>query len=190
MPAREQDIRWAARLAEKVYHGLDVIPEATMMAWFHANPHGFSTFWYGDKPFGNFDILPLRPDAIRRFVEGTLLEREIDPGDLFSDTESGEIRDLHWESIILDPDFAGSRSRMMKMFVQAYPEILGRLCPLNQIEKVYAIAASKQGAGVLRRMGLSVVSEAEERLDGHPLYCGTMDGYRAAMERHFRSLRG
>lgn len=47
-PAREEDIRWAAALGARVYQGLDVIPEDTMLGWFQGNPNGFFTFWHGE----------------------------------------------------------------------------------------------------------------------------------------------
>ncbi len=186
LPAREQDVRWAAALGARVYGGVDVIPEATMVEWFHRNPHGFSTFWCGNARIGNFDLLPLKPAALDGFIAGHLVERELRADDLFPVAETGAVRVLHFESIVIDPEFQGPRSRMMKLFLQSYLQLLARVCPLPQIESTVAIAASVQGAGVLRRLGFSVAGEASARMDGHPLYRGTVAGYRAATERYFR----
>jgi hypothetical protein len=186
-PAREEDICWAAALGHRVYHGLDVIPEPTMLEWFHANPNGFFTFWHGQERIGNFDVLPLRPAAMQCFIEGQLLERDIHTDSIVPASEASQIRDLHWESIVIDPAFKGSRSRMVKLFVLTYLDTLAHLCPIQQIGNVYAIAASKQGAGLLQRMGLSPEADASTRLDAHPLYRGTVASYHAAMARLFRA---
>ncbi len=122
LPAREEDVRWAAALGARVYGGDDVIPEATMVEWFRANPNGFSTFWCGEARVGNFDLLPLRAAPLREFVAGRLLERHVRGADLFSSVrETPAMCAVHFESIVIDPEFAGSRSRMMKMFMLSLP---------------------------------------------------------------------
>lgn len=181
-PAREEDVSWAADLGERVYGGLDVIPEATMLGWFAANPNAFFTFWHGEERIGNFDILPLRPAVMQRFVSGDLLERDIQSQDIFTPAESHAIRDLHWESIVVDPAYAGERRPMVTLFLQTYLQALAHLCPIDQLGNTYAIAASPAGANLLSRMGLSPIANASERLDAHPLYCGSVQSYRAAMD--------
>jgi hypothetical protein len=178
-PATEADIRWAAALGQRVYQGLDVISEVTMLAWFDANPCGFFAFWHNEERIGNFDVLPLRPAVMQRFVRGELLEKDIRPEDLFTVAESHAIRDLHWESIVVDPRFHGPRSPMTKLFEQSYLETLAHLCPIGQLGHMYAIAASNAGARLLQRMGLSPIAAASERLDAHPLYRGDIASYRA-----------
>ncbi|SEB90731.1 hypothetical protein [Terriglobus roseus] len=186
-PAREEDIRWAAQLGRRVYQGLDVIPEATMLDWFAANPNAFFTFWHDDQRIGNFDILPLRPLVMQRFVAGELLEREIESKDIFTPAESHAIRDLHWESIVVDPGYARERRPMVTLFLRTYLHTLAHLCPIDQLGNTYAIAASSAGAGLLRRMGLSPIAEASTRLDAHPLYCGNVATYRAVIDATFHT---
>jgi hypothetical protein len=185
-PAREEDIRWAAALGQRVYHGLDVIPAETMLDWYAANPNGFFTFWHGNYRIGNFDLLPLRPAVMQRFVSGLLLEKDIRPDDLFLPSESHAIRDLHWESIVVDPAYKGERRPMTALFQQTYLETLAHLCPIDQLGATYAIAASTAGANLLQRMGLSPIGEASQRLDAHPLYCGNVASYRAAIRSSFQ----
>ncbi|AFL86413.1 hypothetical protein Terro_0061 [Terriglobus roseus DSM 18391] len=178
--AREEDIRWAAALGQRVYQGLDVIPEATMLGWFHGNPNGFFTFWHGEQRIGNFDILPLRPAVMQLFVSGNLLEKDIRPEDLIPAAESHAIRDLHWESIVVDPAFLGARRPMTRLFEQTFLTTLAHLCPIDQVGNIYAIAASDPGERLLRRTGLSKIAEAATRLDGHPLFRGNVASYREA----------
>ena len=71
---------------------------------------------------------------------------------------------------------------MVTLFMHTYLETLAYLCPIDQLGSTYAIAASTAGAGLLRRMGLSPIAQASERLDAHPLYCGDVASYRAAMD--------
>jgi hypothetical protein len=188
-PAREDDVRWAAALGHRVYQGLDVIPERTMLDWFAANPNGFFTFWHHEERIGNFDILPLRPPVMQRFVVGHLLEKDIQSDDLYSPAEAHAVRDLHWESIVIDPAFTGARSLMVKLFMESYLDTLEHLCPIPQLGNTYAIAASSSGAKLLQRMGLAPIAEAADRLDAHPLYCGTVTSYRAAMDHNFRGAK-
>ena len=94
LPAREEDVRWAAALGARVYGGLDVISEETMVGWFRMNPFGFFTFWCGTARVGNFDVLPLTPVAMDGFVAGALLERELGKESLVQAARASEVRDI------------------------------------------------------------------------------------------------
>src|SRR5207253_2378291 len=97
-PASEDDIRWAAGLAKRVYGGIDVIPESVMLEWYNANPNGFSMIKSeAGECFGNLDVLPLRPTTLSRFTKGNLLERDITGDCLYTPSEAHKITDLYVE---------------------------------------------------------------------------------------------
>ena len=78
VPSNLNDVKWAAKQAVMVYGGYDVIPERVMVDWFRANKNGFYVVKRGDDAnVGNLDILPLKPNSMKRFLSGELLEREL-----------------------------------------------------------------------------------------------------------------
>lgn len=176
------DVAWAAQLATRVYDLQDAMPLNVMLAWFETNPTGFSTLWYGGERVGNFHILPLKPEVMTKFVEGTILERDFPASGLYTVAEAQNIRDLYWESAVLDPSFRGEvRGQMLATLTADFRNVFGRVCDLRQIQNMYAIAASRRGAEHLTQFGMAPIGKAELRIDVHQLYHGTLPSFQAAV---------
>lgn len=184
-PATLDDVIWAVRLANQVYDQLDVMPESVMLRWFQMNQTGFSTLWHNGERAGNFDILPLKQPFLDHFLTGKMLERDLPPESLYTREESSHIRHLYWESVVIDPKFKGSPTRMLKTLTEGFPTVFGRVCPLRQIEKCYAISASLRGTNVVRRLGFSPLGHPDQRLDAHQLYQVTLSELTTAITRLF-----
>lgn len=88
-------------LAKKVYSGIDVIPLEIMKEWFLKNPNGFTVIKNNrGKICGNLDILPLKDNVLRQFIEGKIIERDFSADDIYSPKESDEIEHLYVESFV------------------------------------------------------------------------------------------
>lgn len=180
-PSSEEDVCWAAELASRVYHGFDALPAAVMLGWYRSNPTGFSTLFRDGQRVGNVDVLPLKPLYMRRFIEGQILEIDLPPESLFTPAQRDEIRDLYWESIVIDPELSLARRHVLKAILQGYEATLGRICPLHQINHTYAIAASKEGSALASALGMVPVGDPSTRRDAHQLFQGTLASFAAAV---------
>lgn len=169
--ATAEDVRFAASLARRVYTGHDVIPETRMLAWFQANPNGFTVLKTASgERAGNVDLLPLKPDALRSLLEGALLECEIAAAGLYTPAEQPQITQLYLESVVvrtgsLQPVPGGAAA-----VAAAFPSLVERLCDPARLTAVHAIAASPQGARFLSRLGFLKAASGADRRDGHDLY--------------------
>lgn len=171
-PASEDDVRWASDLATRVYTGLDIIPERLMLEWFHANPAGFSIIkdCEGHR-CGNIDILPLRPDTLRRFLRGELIEQEIRGDSVFPPQESAKIEALYVESLVAVDDCYRGNPLAAYRCIMSTPDLIERVCRPSQIASVYAIGASENGIRLMRDLGFDEIpSGGEVRQDGHRVF--------------------
>jgi len=147
-----------------------------MLDWFEANPYGFSTIKSsGNGPVGNLDILPIRPNTLRRIVAGTLLERDVTGDCLYGASEKERIEDLYIESFAVDPACARSAPGIIIEVLSSFIDLVNRICNPGQVHRVYAIAASDEGSGLLARLGFESVGPSDGRRDGHQLYLGSME---------------
>jgi hypothetical protein len=181
VPATEEQVRWAAGLAQRVYKGDDVIPEALMLDWYRANKDGFfviRNIESGDL-VGNLDILPLKPCMLKRLIAGKLLEREIIGDCIFSPPEKEQITSVYVESFVAVIDESQQWWRVRKWrpnqlaakdTMLDFVKILENICDPLQVKEVYALAASKYGDKIVRHLGFRLRSGADQRRDGHNLY--------------------
>ena len=178
VPSNLNDIKWAAKQAVLVYGGFDVIPERVMLDWFRANKNGFYVVKRGDDAnVGNLDILPLKPNTMKRFKGGELLEREFLGDCLFPPDEKAKVRDIYIESLVVPKHlFADDTSNSFALYavIERLAECILGLCDPAAVERgeiyVYAISANPVVSEHLTEMGFEVVSRKEKRRDGHDLY--------------------
>jgi hypothetical protein len=173
------DVKWAAKQAVIVYGGYDVIPERVMLDWFIANKNGFYVVKRGDDAnVGNLDILPLKPNTMKRFLSGELLEREMLGDCLFGPDEKTKVKAIYIESLVVPKHlFADDTSNSFALYavIERLAECILGLCEPAAAEKgeikVYALSANPKVAHHLAEMGFDIVSRKEKRRDGHDLYC-------------------
>lgn len=170
-PAAEEDIRWAASTARCVYSGLDIISAERMLEWFEANPTGFFIIKDGEgHRCGNFDSLPLRPDALARFLRGELIEREMRGDSLFRPYESNRIDCLYIESFVfLTKDGRGNPLAAYRCMM-SLPDLVRGVCAPPQIKKLYAIGASQSGIRLMKHLGFEKMEYSNVRRDGHQVF--------------------
>jgi len=179
VPSNLNDVKWAAKQAVMVYGGYDVIPERVMLDWFRANKNGFFVVKRGDDAnVGNLDILPLKPNTMKRFKSGELLEREFLGDCIFGPDEKASVKDIYIESLVVPKhlfDDDTSNSFALYAVIERLTECILSLCEPAAVEKgeikVYALSANPKVARHLEEMGFDIVSHKEKRRDGHDLYC-------------------
>ncbi|MGA2350226.1 MAG: hypothetical protein ABSF70_07330 [Terracidiphilus sp.] len=178
-PSRESDVRWAAELALQVYQGYDAIPEKVMLNWFQANPNGFSVVKRGDGvKVGNLDLLALKPNTLRDFIGGELLEKEILGDCLYGPDETASVRNVYVESLVVPRHLFKddtSNSAALHAIIASLSACILKLCEKDIAEKgeikVYALSANPVVTKHLVEMGSQIVSHRDKRRDGHDLYC-------------------
>jgi hypothetical protein len=99
--ARYADIRKIHNIAATVYEGIDVIPTEKMLEWYDKNPYSFHVIVdEDDEIVGNIDILPLKDEALKKFLKGRIIEREIKADDIWGVDEKDKMTSLYVESVV------------------------------------------------------------------------------------------
>jgi hypothetical protein len=168
--ATKDDLKWTAGLEQRVYSSADAIPLEQFEEWYAINPNGFYLVRKRDgKEVGHLNMLPIKPATMAKFVAGEIGESGIRGDSLYGPAERHAIKELYIESIAIDPSSRPRDAALLCMLSQTIKLIAG-VAPPQQLESIYAIAASRPGACILRDLGFKVVKPAGERADNHPMY--------------------
>jgi hypothetical protein len=171
VPAGRGDISWIAGLEAGAYSPEDAIPENVLRAWYGANPAGFSVIRTPDgKRIGHIDILPLRPEALKALIGGTILEREIPGSSLFGPDEKDKIKDLYVESVIIRPPACVSPAPAGLCLLRGFPSLIARVVDPSQVRTLYAIGASPEGRRLLKRLGFGRLETGPAKAGQHVFY--------------------
>lgn len=169
--ATAEEIDWIAQLETQVYSSADAVPKHVLMEWYKSNPTGFSVIkMQNGQKVGHIDLLPLRPSTFQTFLEGNIVERDIRGDSLFSQDEKHLIKDLYVESIIVLPPKGYSNAPAILCVLTNFKSLVSRISNTTNIENVYAIAASKSGERLLRRLGFDVIKPSQSRKDKHDVF--------------------
>lgn len=166
-----EEIDWIARLEEKVYTNADAVPKSVLTEWYEANPNGFSVIrMCSGQKIGHIDLLPIKPNTLQRFIAGQIVERDIRGDSLYGPDDRGLITNLYVESIILLPPRGFTNAPAILCVLSSFAKLVERVCDTDRLVNIYAIAASKSGERLMKRLGFDSISPAEARLDRHELY--------------------
>lgn len=188
-PATPEDVGWIARLEAEVYSPSDAVPERVLRDWYGANPDGFSVVKKHGLKVGHLDLLPLRPEPLRRFLDGIISERDIRGGELYPPAERGEIRDLYVESLAFSSLPGHSSAPLVSFLLSNFNALVQRLCDPAQVGNLYAVAASGAGESLMRRLGFERVKGAEGRADKHALLGAALADLTSAISTVLRGRR-
>ena len=170
-PATYEEVDWIARQEEEVYLSGDAIPKHVLSEWYNANPEGFSVIKMPNgQKIGHIDLLPVRPNTLATFIEGNIVEKDIRGDSLYSPQERSQIKNLYVESIAVVPPKRFSNAPAVLCVLTNFGDLVARVCDLDTVENVYAIAASRSGEALLRRLGFDQIRPAQGRKDQHDLY--------------------
>lgn len=168
--ATPEDFEWIAKQEAGRFSGLDVIPENLLREWHSRNPTGFSLIKTRDgRRVGYVNILPVRPETLELFLAGTIIERQLRADSLYSAGDRESIRYLYVESIVIDLPGRAKAAALLS-FLANFKPMIERICDIDRLERVYAIAATTPGTLLMKRLGFTLIQKATSRLDGHGLY--------------------
>lgn len=170
--ATPEDLDWIFRLQIDTYSVQHAVARKKLDEWYGSNPAGFSIVKMRGRRIGHLTIIPLRPNILASFVDGTILEQNIHPENLYTPSEKDLIRNLYVESIIIDSPKGASTlpiaafARLARDFVP----LIGRICDPSNLENIYALAASGKGERFMKGLGFVPVQSMQERADQRTLY--------------------
>jgi class 3 adenylate cyclase len=171
VPAETSDIPWIAQLQASAYTLDDAVPSEVLLKWFQHNPSGFSVIENANgERIGHIDILPLRTEQARPFLKGRTVEKEIPADWLYPPDAKHAIKDLYVESIIIKKAVGLSASPALHCVLRNLNSLIERLCPLDQVNDIYAIEATATGKKLISRIGFERCGEARARSDDHELF--------------------
>jgi hypothetical protein len=174
-PATPEDLDWIFRQQVDAYSPQHAVARQTLERWYGRNPNGFSVLTLNGSRMGLVTFLPLRPNILERFVQGTILEQDIRENCLYPPEEKHLIRNLYVESIIIDSP--GKHSTLpIKAFTclaHDFESLISRICDPAKLENIYALAASARGERFIKGLGFEQVKSGDARGDNRALYVAT-----------------
>ena len=165
--ATAEELQWIASLEEKQF-GHDAIPLPILQEWYGANASAFVVLKCDGAKLGHIDVLPVREDAFRPFVDGAIVERDLRGAAFFTPAEHAAARDVYIESIIVLGDTREVHRGARSFLLQNLGAIIRNVA--ESPRHVYAMAATDAGVRFMQRWKFEVVTPAEGRVDAHPLY--------------------
>lgn len=170
-PATPDDLDWIFRLQIDAYTAQHAVARKKLEQWYGSNPDGFSIVTMNGQRIGHLTIIPLRPNVLGSFADGTILEQNILEENLFRQDERHLIRNLYVESIIIDsakgrsaPPFAA-----FAYLARDFIPLMSRICEPAQLENIYALAVSGRGERFMKGLGFVPVT-SQEKSDQRSLY--------------------
>lgn len=171
VPANDSDLRWIAELQKSVYSKADAVPFRVLKEWFHVFSNGFFVIVDKDNNrVGHIDILPIKESTLALYKLGELTETEIRGESLYSSAEKDKIEDIYIESLIISPKYTSIRPFALRDLMRSLPEIVSRIGNRATIKRVSAMAATRDGERILKRLGFRLISDTHERRDGHRMF--------------------
>jgi hypothetical protein len=171
-PATPEDLDWIFRLEIDVYSAQYAVARRTLEQWYRINPDGFSILTMNGRKIGHITIVPLHPKILESFVQGTIVEQDIREDSLYTPEEKHLVRNLYFESVILNSPKGHSTLpiKALTCVARDFVPLIRRICDPTKLENVYALAASGPGERLMRGLGFAQVKSGQERSDRRALY--------------------
>lgn len=171
-PATPEDLDWIFRLEIDAYSAQYAVARRTLEQWYRSNPDGFSILTMNGRKIGHITIVPLRPKILESFVQGTIVEQDIHEDSLYTPGEKHLVRNLYFESVILNsPKWPSTLPiKALTCVARDFVPLIRRICDPINLENVYALAASGPGERLMRGLGFDQVKSGQERSDQRALY--------------------
>ena len=164
--AIDSDLGWMAAL-EKKYFGRAAIPESRLREWFTANSEGFSVLQVrAAKPVGFLNILPIRPEPLHKLKNGEIVERDVRKSMIYKLDEREAARELYIECLLIDEH----RPRGLRYLLSHVRKLIRKVSVPERVRKLYALAATDDGASVLADLNFKPYLKDRPRKDGLKMY--------------------
>lgn len=191
-PATQADLDWIFQLQLKAYSAQYAVARQTLDRWYGSNPGGFSILTMNGRRMGHLTIIPLHPKILHSFVQGTILEQDIHEDCVHTPEEKHLVRNLYFESIIVD-SAQGHSSLPIKALTRLahdFVPLISRVCEVGKLENVYALAATRRGERFMHALGFGLIKSGQERPDRRALYSANFGSLRSNIsELYDRRLR-
>ncbi|MGD0856100.1 MAG: hypothetical protein ABSA18_09890 [Dehalococcoidia bacterium] len=172
--ATAEDIRWAATVARKVYKGVDIIPENTMLDWFMAYPNGFIVVKNRKgQNCGNLDMFPLKNNTLHHFLKGNLIEQDMTHEDISPRYDCSSA--IYVESIVVYINGKTGNHNAVLALMTKSRELFKAMRESGKIKTIYALGASKGGIKLMTRLGFTNMQNGSNRKDEHDMYYVALD---------------
>jgi hypothetical protein len=187
-PATPDDLDWIFRLEIDAYSAQSAVARRTLDAWYGTNPDGFSILTMNGRKIGHLTIIPLRPEILESFAQGTIMEQDIHPDSLYTPAEKHLIRNLYVESLIVDSLNGHSTLpiKALTCLAQDFVQLIRRVCDPTNLENVYALAASGPGERFMKGLGFDQVNSDPPRSDQRVLYVAKLSTLRINISELYR----
>jgi N-acetylglutamate synthase-like GNAT family acetyltransferase len=173
--ARINDLTSIAELQRSFYPD-DAVPIELYKEWYEVNPNGFfvieskTTSKDGlehKELVGHFTFLAIRDECMDLYREGEIRETDIRHYSLLGPDDV--IKNLYVESVIVKKSH---RRHAMFCLVRMLKTMVCNFCDPEVAERVYAMAATKDGEKTLKGMGFTRIERQnrKDRKDGHEMF--------------------
>jgi len=166
-----EDMELIASQERTVYSEDDAVPEPTLREWYMRNRTGFNIILYDDKKVGHLTLLPFNQDFLTKFNEGKVIEKDAKAADIYTPASRRSIKDLYVESLAILHPSENLKGKILIHVLSQFAEIVSRVCPLNQIRNIYALAATREGKQLLLHLSFSEFKTEHLRKDGLGFFC-------------------
>lgn len=191
-PAMPADLDWIFQLQIEAYSAQYAVARQTLDRWYGSNPGGFSILTLNGHRIGHLTMIPLHPRILDSFVQGTILEQNIHGDCLHTPEEKHLVKNLYFESIIIDPA-QGQPILPIKALTRLahdFVPLISRVCEPGNLENVYALAASRRGERFMQALGFCLIKIGQEREDRRALYAAKFATLRSNISKLYdRRLR-
>lgn len=171
-PATPEDLDWIFQLEIDAYSAQHSVARTKLEQWYGSNPEGFSIITMNGRKTGHLTFIPLHPNILEGFVQGTIAEQDIHGDNLYTPQEKHLIRNLYVESIIVDSPKGPSTLpiKALACLARDFVPLISRICEPTKLENIYALAASGRGERFMKGLGFDRVESVQERTDRRALY--------------------
>lgn len=149
----------------------DALPNEVVELWRLKNPIMFACIMdqYGAVEAA-LGIMPLTESFMEHFIAGKVVENQIGPEDIHSIEERKRVGQLYVSGVVVRD--AGTQRGHMRagLLLWATVQYLAKLYGTRRKRTLYALAATREGEHLLKRLNFRIVSRAGQRLDRHDLY--------------------
>jgi hypothetical protein len=115
----------------------DAVPKHVLVEWYDANPTGFSVIKMPNgQKIGHIDLLPIRPNTLRAFIAGNIVEKDIRGDSLYSPSDRNQIKDLYVESIAVLPPKRLSKAPAVLCVLTNFGVLVERIANSASVERV------------------------------------------------------
>lgn len=168
-PAELRDL-W--RIDDEAYADAS-IPYSLFEDWWTAYPKGLKAIFYGDQVMGAVGLWPVSKRWSVQFCNGEVGEADL-PSSALAHYRSRAACYWYASGIVLVPALRGGRAvaKLLSEALRLWEEGEQVLFPAT----IYALAYSKSGSALLRRLEFRLMRSRSQMPDRYPLYERVIDG--------------